>query len=84
VEEKPMGLVAEIGDVAMKKSKAAPKRYGTLIRVSDEFAAALKDATGFEKSTVAEFADMHLLQVVRKRYRDAVLSAAKRLEGGAK
>lgn len=80
-----MNAVAEIRDVARKKPQAAaPKRYGTLIRVSDEFAAALRDVTGFEKSTVAEFADAHLLPVVRKRYRDAVLSAAKRMEGGSK
>jgi hypothetical protein len=80
-----MNAVGEIRDVAKKKPQAtAPKRYGTLIRVSDEFAAALRDATGFEKSTVAEYADTHLLPVVRKRYRDAVLSTAKRLEGGGK
>jgi hypothetical protein len=40
--------------------------------------------TGFEKNTVAEFADAHLLPVVRKRYRDAVLSVAKRMEDGGK
>lgn len=38
----------------------------------------------FEKSTVAEFADAQLLPVVRKRYRDAVLSVAKRMEGGGR
>ena len=79
-----MNAVAEIKDVAGKKPKSAAKRYGTLIRVSDEFAAALRDVTGFEKTTVAEFADAHLLPVVRKRYRDAVLSAAKRIEGSGK
>jgi hypothetical protein len=79
-----MSATAETRDVAKKKTGESPKRYGTLIRVSDEFAAALRDVTGFEKSTVAEFADAHLLPVVRKRYRDAVLSVAKRMQGGGK
>ncbi len=57
------------------------KRYGTLIRVSDEFAEALRDVTGIEKTTVAEFADSVLLPLVRKRYREAILREAKRLEG---
>jgi hypothetical protein len=77
-----MSVVAEIRDVAKKKTAGSPKRYGTLIRVSDEFAAALRDVTGFEKTTVAEFADAVLLPVVRKRYRDDVIREAKRMEGG--
>jgi hypothetical protein len=77
-----MSSVAEPKKVAKKKSGPAPKRYGTLIRVSDEFAEALRDVVGFEKSSISEFADAHLLPMVRKRYRDAVLKAAKRMEGG--
>lgn len=79
-----MSAVAEIRDVAKKKASEPQKRYGTLIRVSDEFAAALRDVTGFEKSTVAEFCDAQLLPVVRKRYRESVLKEARRMEGGAK
>ena len=37
-----MSTVAEMPDVAKKKVVEAPKRYGTLIRVSDEFAKALR------------------------------------------
>ena len=72
-----MSVTAEIQDVAKKQ----PKRYGTLIRVSDQFAEALKDVTGFEKITVAEFCDTHLLPVVRKRYHNGVIKKAKKLEG---
>jgi hypothetical protein len=32
--------------------------------------------------SVSEFGDTHVLPVVRKRYRDAVLREAKRMEGG--
>jgi hypothetical protein len=77
-----MNAVAESGKVAKKKSGAAPKKYGTLIRVSDEFADALRDVVGFEKTSIADYADSHLLPLVRKRYRDAVVKAARRLEGG--
>jgi hypothetical protein len=65
-----------------KKKSATPKRYGTLIRVSDEFANALRDVAGFERMSATEFADTVLLPVVRKRYRDGVLKMAKRMEGG--
>jgi hypothetical protein len=69
--------------VARKKaSGSSPKRHGTLIRVSDEFAEALNSVTSFERVSVADFADQHLLPVVRKRYRDVVLREAKRMEGG--
>jgi hypothetical protein len=71
-------------DVAKKAADGARKRHGTLIRVSDEFAAALDDATRLEKTSVAKFADQHLLPVVRKRYRDMVLKEAKRLGDEAK
>jgi hypothetical protein len=67
--------------VAKKKT---PKRYGTLIRVSDKFADALRDASSFEKISMAEFADLVLLPVVEKRYRDAVIKEARRMEGGPK
>ena len=57
-----------------------PLKLGTLIRVSDEFAEAIRDATGFEKMSAAEYIDLHLLAIVRKRYRDAVIKAAKKME----
>jgi len=79
-----MIAVAKVRDVPKNKSETTNKRRGTLIRVSDEFAQALSDATRFDKTSVAEFADAHLLPVVRKRYREAVLKEARRMEGGGK
>jgi len=70
--------------MAKKKTGAAAKPHGTMIRVSEEFAAALSDATSIEKMSAEKFADAYLLPVVRKRYRDSVLKEAKRLEGGDK
>jgi hypothetical protein len=75
-----MAAIAEGMRVAKKKGEKAPKRYGTLIRVSDAFAKALRDATRMEGVSAAEFADTHLLPIVQKRYRDAVLKRAKALE----
>lgn len=66
---------------AKKKFPSQTKRYGTLIRVTDEFAEAVKRAASFENVSVAEFAGMHLLPVVEKRYREAVTREAKRMEG---
>jgi hypothetical protein len=80
-----MAMGIGVQGVAKKKldtPTGKPKRYGTMIRVSDEFAEALRLATGFEQTSVAEFADAHLLPIVKKRYRDAVMKEAKRIEGG--
>jgi hypothetical protein len=79
-----IGAVARVEDVARKKSGTTPRRYGTLVRVSDGFAEALRDVTRFERTSVAEFADAHLLPIVRKRYREAVLKEARRVGGGEK
>ena len=75
--------VAEIQKVAKKNKKGdeTSKAYGTLIRVSEEFADAMKDAAGFEKVSMADFADAHLLPIVKRRYRDQVVKTARRLEG---
>jgi hypothetical protein len=56
-------------------------RHGTLIRVSDDFAEAIRRASSFEGISVAEFSTLHLLPVVEKRYKDAVLKEARRVEG---
>jgi hypothetical protein len=78
-----MPTVLERGnDVAKKKGE--PKRYGTLVRVSDRFADALRSAASFDKTSMSEFADRVLLPVVEKHYRDAVLKEARRMEGGTK
>jgi hypothetical protein len=70
-----------IHEMAKKKAESAPKRHGSLIRVSDGFAEALNDAARIEKMSAAEFADTYLLTAVQKRYREAVLKEAKRVGG---
>jgi hypothetical protein len=77
-------LEAGTRPVGRKKHPSDSKRYGTLVRVSDEFAEALRDVVSFEKTSIAEYADAHLLPIVRKRYRDAVIKKARNLEGGEK
>lgn len=68
-------------DVAKKKTQAGkPKRYGTLIRVTDEFADAMRTASSFENVSIAEYATLHLLPIVQKRYRDALIKKAKKME----
>jgi hypothetical protein len=73
----------EVKDVAKNKvgEPGKPKRYGTLIRVTDEFAEAIKEASSLEKLSVADFASVYLLPVVTKRYRDTLVSKAKKAEG---
>jgi hypothetical protein len=71
-------------DVVKKKKAgepAVPKRYGTLIRVSDRFAKAIKEASSFDQSSIAEYIDAHLLPIVEKKFADAVVKRAKRIEG---
>ena len=74
-----------VGGATVGKKKAEikgpPKRYGTLIRVSDEFAEAIGRAASFEEKSIAEYATAHLLPVVEKRHRDAVIKEAKRMGG---
>lgn len=79
-----MGMTTGINDVAKKKSAATPKRQGTFMRVSAEFSETVKAASNIEQMSAAEFTDTYLLPVAKKRYREAVLKVAKRLEGGEK
>lgn len=58
-----------------------PKRYGTLTRLSDKLAKALKEAASFEQISIAEYGDIHILPIVEKKYADAVMKKAKRFEG---
>ncbi len=79
--------VPGVVEVAKKKAekpevpKGAPKRYGTLIRVSDEFADAIGEITGLQRISAAHWLDTHVLAMIRKQYRDEILNKAKRLEG---
>ena len=77
-------MPATMGTIDVDEKPKTPKRYGTLIRVSDEFAAAIREVTSLEMISTAEFADTHLLPVVRKRYREVILKKAKGIEGDAK
>lgn len=63
------------------KPAQEPKRYGTLIRVSDQFADAIRNASTLEKLSMAEFADKHLLQAVTSRYRALLAAETKRIGG---
>jgi len=74
--------VIEERPVAKKRTEdETPKRYGTLIRVSDVFSDAIRQAASFEKISIADFATKHLLPVVERRYRDSVVKEARRIEG---
>lgn len=73
-----MATVAEGVDMAGEK-----KRYGTLIRVSDEFADVLKKAAVLHQQSMAQFADKHLLPVAKTRYQSAMTKESKKLKGGA-
>jgi ribosome-binding protein aMBF1 (putative translation factor) len=68
--------------VAKKKSVSGekPKQYGTLIRVSESFADAIRKASQFQGMSMAGYADEYLLPVVEKKYRDAVLKEAERMK----
>lgn len=76
---------SKLGGATMAKKKREPKNEPkpetTLIRVTVEFAGAVRAAASFEKLTTGEFASKHLLPVALKHYRDAVLREAKRMEG---
>lgn len=75
-----MNLAVGVVDVGVKKTDLDPKRHGSLIRVSEAFAEAIRDVVGLEKTSAAKFADTHLLPIVQKRYRDIILKKARKME----
>ncbi len=78
-----MVSVSKERGVGRKKShRGGPRRHGTQIRVSDPFADTIVKAANAEGVSVAVFADTYLMAIVEKRYRDAIVKEAKRLEGG--
>jgi hypothetical protein len=81
-EPKPGGEAKWALVEAGSKPVEDAKRVGTLVRVTHEFAQALKDAASFEKLTMAQYATAHLLPVVRERHKAAVIREARRMEGG--
>jgi hypothetical protein len=85
---RPQGITimtATLADETMAKKKAAasagPKRYGTLVRVSDDFADALRKASALQGVSMADFADANLLAVVQKLYVDTLARESKRMGG---
>jgi Meiotically up-regulated gene 113 len=59
-------------------------RPGTLVRVSDAFADALRKASALQSVSMADFADANLLAVVQKLYRDTLARESKRMGGDPK
>jgi hypothetical protein len=76
-----MNTTSEVRDMAKKETEPGARKYGSLIRVSAEFAEAVNDAARMEKVSAGEFADAQLLPAVRTRSREVVLKEAKRVEG---
>lgn len=69
--------------VDKKKSdqpKDQAKRYGTLIRVSDRFADALRRITQIEGVSMADYIDAQYLASTEQAYEAAVVAEAKRIE----
>jgi hypothetical protein len=52
------------------KTEPEPKRQGTMIRVSDDFAEVFRKACNLEGLNSAEFVDSHFLPLVRRIYRE--------------
>jgi hypothetical protein len=78
-------IMGAVGVESMARKKAeSPKGKGTLIRVSDEFAAAVGEVARFENLSNADWLDALVLPLARKLYREAVIKKAKRMEGGDK
>src|SRR5271165_4536966 len=76
------GIVpTRVHGTAKKPNSAPAQKNDAMLRRSNAFAEALKDATRIDKTSIAEFADEHLLPVVRERYKPAVIREARRLSG---
>ena len=78
-----MPATTEAPVVSKKKTPAAsdaPRRYGTLIRVSDEFAEAITDAASIRKVSVRDLADDLLLDIVKKAFADKILERAEEIQ----
>ena len=69
--------------VAKKKasSKDDMKKGGTMIRVTDDVAEALRKVCALENMTAAEFSETYYLPVIQKRYRELIAAESKRIGG---
>lgn len=77
-----MGVALMESPVAKKKAtaKVEPKKSGTMIRVSDELADALRKVCALEGMSFAEFSEAHYLPVIQARYRELIASESSRIE----
>jgi hypothetical protein len=70
-----------VESVAKKKAGQPSKKPETLIRASEECAAAIGEAARFENVSTSQWLDAHVLPLARRLYRDGVIEKAKRLKG---
>jgi hypothetical protein len=76
-----MNPTAGVTRVGKRRTEPEPKRHGSLIRVSETFAEAIRELVAMERTSVAKFADAHLLPIVQKRYNAIIVQKARRIEG---
>ena len=80
-----MQMVASSGVRVAKKNASGgepAKRYGTLIRVSDQLADVIRKVCPIDGQSAAEFLDEHVLSIVQEIYRDRLAGETKRMAGG--
>ena len=77
----PGVMMARKKSTDKEPAREPAKRYGTLIRVSDDFAELLRKVCPLAGQSAADFVDENLLAIVQKRYRDLLKSESKKLGG---
>jgi hypothetical protein len=65
--------------VKKQEAKEDTRQHTTMVRVSTLLAEGLKSTATMEGISIAEFADVHLLPVVKKRYREILIREMQRL-----
>lgn len=79
-----MGLIVSDGKPWDGSDEAPALPSPTLIRVSDEFADAIRKASALTDVSHSDFADTHLLAIVQRIYRDTLAKESKRMGGQGK
>ena len=76
-------MVVGLMDGPVAKKRAAPKdeakKNGTMIRVTDEVAEALRKVCALEDMSAAEFSTAYYLPIIQKRYRELIAAESKRI-----
>jgi hypothetical protein len=62
-------------------SKDEPKKGGTMIRVTEEVAEALRKVCALKNMTAAEFSEAYYLPVIEQCYRELIAAESKRISG---